>query len=389
MRTILGGLAVAALVACGPSVSGGLDGGNTGETCTTENETRCVGQGYQVCRGGNWQIDTTCDASKECDPSLGCVDCRPSLSETCVGNDVYSCNSDGTIGGFVESCGQDACLNGSCSDDCTADGADLIYVVDDAYAFYSFDPRKLGTEDPFTLIGNLNCGACTAWPEWAGGCTPFSMSVDRNGTAWVLYTSGDIFHVDVTTAACSPSGFSKGQSPAGAPSGGFKLFGMGFVSDSAGGNAETLYIAGGPVDAMGATGHLGRIDPGTMQVTNIGALQSAEFSPELTGTGDAELFGYYPGLSSSMIANLSKVDGQRGQAWTMNGLGGDVAAWAFAHWGGKFYVFASTSDIIGGITSDVLLMDPDGGGSETVVLPNHGHTIVGAGVSTCAPVYVP
>jgi len=389
MRNIMGVVAVFAIAACGPSVSGGVDGGNTGQSCTTENETRCVGQGYQVCRGGFWQIDATCEATKECDPSLGCVDCRPSLESTCVGNDVYTCNSDGTIGGFELSCGQDSCVNGSCSDDCTADGVDLIYVVDDAYAFYSFDPRKLGgAQDPFTLIGNLDCGSCTAWPEWVGGCTPFSMSVDRDGTAWVLYTSGDIFHVDVTTAQCSPSGFTKGQSPAGGPAGGFKLFGMGFVADAAGGNEETLYIAGGPVDAQGATGYMGAIDPNTMSVRSIGALQSAEFSPELTGTGDAELFGYYPGLSTSMIANLNKGTGQQGMSWPMAGLGGTVSAWAFAHWGGKFYVFASTSDILGGSESNVLLLDP-GDGSETTVLPNHGRQIVGAGVSTCAPIFVP
>lgn len=348
MRKVLGVIFVAALSGCGPSDNGGsgADAGTTGQTCDT--------------------------------------------ATTCVGNDVYACNGDGTIGGFQQSCGQNACINGGCTDDCTAQGADLIYVVDDNYVLYSFDPRQLNSgSDPFSRVSSLSCGSCTAWPDWSGGCTPFSMSVDRNGTAWVLYTSGDIFHVDINTGQCSPSGFVAGQSPAGAPSGGYKLFGMGFVSDAAGSNAETLYIAGGPVDASGSTGHLGTIDPNTMTVTDIGALQSAEFSPELTGTGKGELYGYYPGTSSSMIANLSKSNAQRGTSWTMAGLGGQVAAWAFAHWGGQFYVFVSTADdFTGAITSDVVLLDPNSG-NENVVLPDHGHTIVGAGVSTCAPIVVP
>ena len=46
-------------------------------------------------------------------------------------------------------------------------------------------------------------------PDWNGGgqATPFSMSVDREGQAWVLYTSGEIFKVSIEDASCADSGW--------------------------------------------------------------------------------------------------------------------------------------------------------------------------------------
>jgi hypothetical protein len=211
------------------------------------------------------------------------------------------------------------------------------------------------------------------------------MSVDRDGTAWVLYTSGDIFHVDVTNASCTASGFVKGQD-----SGYWKLFGMGFVADAPGSNDETLYISGGPVDASGS-GDLGAIDKTTMQITRIGSLPSSEYSPELTGTGDAELFGYFPGTSSTSVAEIVKTSAMTGQSWGLSPLSGTVRAWAFAHWGGKFYIFITTTDVLGlNDTAQVVLLDPMTGNNSVISgLEDTGKIVVGAGVSTCAPVYVP
>jgi len=233
------------------------------------------------------------------------------------------------------------------------------------------------------LIGNLNCPAGTPWPDWQPGpATPFSMSVDRSGRAWVLYSSGEIFWVDVTDASCQPSGFTKGQN-------GFELFGMGFVSDAPGSSAETLFIAGGS-SATGSTDfRLGSIDTSNNLVTQLGTITPPEeFGPELTGTGDAKLFGYYPGLSSTQVSELSKTSGQNLQNWPMPGLGSQVRAWAFAHWGGRFYIFVTTQDILTLDTvSQVHRLDPATGNS-SIILPDIPYVIVGAGVSTCAPVVV-
>ena len=380
--TLTGALALmAASQGCGPSAtSGGADALVTNDPCTGS-ETRCVGASYQVCVNDTFVEDQSCGA-QECDPGLGCVDCRPSWGRTCEGDDVHECLMDGTVGPLIETCDFEQCNGGSCGggDDCSA-ASQLIYVVDETYRLLSFDPQKLDTlQDPFTLIGSLNCPSGPAWPEWLGGSTPFSMSVDRNATAWVLYTSGEIFHVSTTDASCQATSFVKGQS-------GFKLFGMGFVSNSPGSSDETLWIAGGDVDAAGAA-DLGSVNPGTLGVTRIGTLPNAEFSPELTGTGDAELYGYYPGISSSMIGNIVKTNATHSQSWPMPGLGNQISAWAFAHWGGQFYIFVTTTDAFGFTDSQVLLMDPVSGNT-TPKLSDLPYVIVGAGVSTCAPIVVP
>jgi hypothetical protein len=363
--------------ACGPSVSSGDEpdaGGETGP-CTGD-ETRCSGNIFQACVDGEFQDQAGC--SNICDPGLGCIDCNPQFDQVCSGNDVVTCNGDGSYGGVIETCAADTCSGGSCSTDCASDGSDLVYVVDETYRLLSFDPRKIDTpEDPFTLLGNIDCPAGPAWPEWGGGRTPFSMSVDRDTNAWVLYTSGEIFRVSPETLACEQSGFAPGQSN-------FKLFGMGFVSDAQGSSSETLWIAGGPVDASGV-GDLGSVNPASLTVSRVGSLPSgAEFSPELTGTGAGELFGYYPGVFSSSVARIDKSSGGHAQQWSLPGLGGDISAWAFAHWGGQFYIFVTTGF---GTDTRVKRFDPATGGVSDIIT-NVPYVIVGAGVSTCAPIVV-
>src|SRR4051812_49597795 len=62
------------------------------------------------------------------------------------------------------------------------DAAKLVYVVDESNTFSSFDPSTL----TFTDLGTLNCPGTS-------GDTPFSMAVDRQAQAWVLFASGKIF----------------------------------------------------------------------------------------------------------------------------------------------------------------------------------------------------
>jgi len=372
-----------ALWACGPSPAGGADATVLDEECGTPGETRCVGGQYQECgSGGHWVIDQSCSIGLVCDSNLGCVDCRPSDLRTCVGDTVHACDSDGTVGEAIETCEFESCSNGNCGGDGCAGGTELIYVVDDTYRLLSFDPAT----EMFTLIGTLSCPAGTPWPDWQPGpATPFSMSVDRTGTAWVLYSSGEIFHVNVSDASCQATGFTKGQS-------GFELFGMGFVSDSPGSTAETLYIAGGSSTTGATDFRLGRVDGSSLAVTQIGTLTVPEtFGPELTGTGDAKMFGYYPGINNTQVSELSKTTAQIQQTWPMPGLGNQIRAWAFAHWGGRFYIFITTSDLLGTTTtSQVQLLDPATGNSNVIAgLEDIPYIIVGAGVSTCAPIVVP
>ncbi len=379
-------LAPLAAIACGPSAAGGgADGGVTTDPCQP-GQVRCLGQSHQTCQNGFFTEDQSCTGSTVCDTDLGCPECSPSNPKTCVGDEVHTCNQDGTVGGLLETCEFEQCRGGVCggSDGC-AQGAELIYVVDIDNNLYSFDPQLL-PGDPFHLIGQLNCPAGSPYPAFdpsGGPATPFSMSVDRTATAWVLYDSGEIFHVSTTDASCQASGFTKGQS-------GFELFGMGFVSNSAGSTDETLYIAGGAAGSQTGGGNLGKIDPTTMQVSSVGALPSnAEFSPELTGTGDANLYGYYPGMTTSYVAQINQGTAANGMTWNLPTLTAQIKGWAFAQWGGEFYIFITTTDALGlSDHSYVEKLDPSGSGTTTTVLDNTGKVVVGAGVSTCAPVVV-
>lgn len=262
---------------------------------------------------------------------------------------------------------------------CQTDGNDLIYVVDVDYRLLKFDPNLLATAgDPFSLIGQLDCPAGQAW-DGGGAATPFSMSVDRNGFAWVLYSSGEIFKVSITDASCTATTFAPGQQ-------GMELFGMGFVTDSAGGAAETLFISGGAADQLGS-GKLAMVEPEAMTVSMVADLPESEYGPELTGTANSELFAYFPAsFEDPYVARLGKTTAAAEQSWTMDPLEGFATAWAFAHWGGKFYVFISTEGFDGTL-SQVRLLDP-ATGNETAAVPTSDYQVVGAGVSTCAPTTV-
>lgn len=378
-------LSLLAIAACGPGASGDDDDDVTDNPCTGSG-SQCVGNQYQECRDNRWVIVETC--TNLCNANLGgCIDCNPGVN-TCNGNAVVECGADGSFGGTVETCAAGTeCQGGSCQRACSADGVDLIYVVDDDNNLLSFDPRNVGTAtNPFSMIGRLNCPAGTAL-DGSGPATPFSMAIDRDATAWVLYSSGRIFNVSTQNAACTATGFTAQQNVGGQQ---WDLFGMGYVTDTAGGDTEKLWIGGGDADAS-IGGSLGWLTPGSLTVNRVGPLPTnAENSPELTGLGDATLWGFYPGATNAFVQQIDKTTGG-GMGTPLritNGLGGQVRAWAFAQWGGKFYIFVTTQQgLLGTLNSTVRSIDRASGQSMTLIenLPN---IIVGAGVSTCAPVVI-
>jgi hypothetical protein len=366
-----------ALVSCGSSSNGSPDGGDDGGTGKCQgSETRCAGETYQICQNGEFVDAETCVPPKVCVPDIGCAECDPRFNNrVCVGDDIYTCNPDGTIGYLIDHCWTEPCTNGYCGSPACSPESRLVYVVDQDYQLFSFDPAG----NLFNLIGDLSCPAGTSWPNWGNPATPFSMSVDRNATAWILYTSGEIFWVSTTDASCQKSSFQPGLS-------GYELFGMGFVSDEPGSDLEKLYISGGSSADLNS-GNVAYIDPVSLQITTVGPIPSAEYSPELTGTGNADLYAYFPGTTNSFVAQLDKTTGQVSGQWNLPALSGQVRAWAFAHWGGKFYVFITTQ-VGTDLHSNVLRLDPNSGQTDTI-LTDTGHVIVGAGVSTCAPYYEP
>lgn len=243
-----------------------------------------------------------------------------------------------------------------CSDD-----AKLVYVVDENYQLSTFDPMTR----TFALRGNLSCPAGLF-------ATPFSMSIDRDANAWVLYSDGVLYKVDTSTMACTRTSWSTQL--------GLTLFGMGFSTDTANGTTDTLFVAGGSGTSF-TSSTLARIDPNTLQAQLIGNLSG---SPELTGTGSAELWGFFPSASGATIQKLDKATGAVLQSFPLTALAGEPTAWAFAFWGGDFWVFLQKD-----LESYTTVYQISGSNGQLLgQTPAPGRRIVGAGVSTCAPVII-
>ena len=108
-------------------------------------------------------------------------------------------------------------------------------------------------------------------------------------------------------------------------------------------------------------------------------------SPELTGTGLAELWGFFPDASPMAVRQIDKTNGGTLREIDVSvvdtsGFGG-AQAWAFAFWGGRYYIFyqglLDTSTSVWRVDPTTSAVDP--------VQMDIGYRIVGAGVSTCAP----
>jgi hypothetical protein len=251
---------------------------------------------------------------------------------------------------------------------CSA-AAQLVYLIDQDTTLYSFDP----TTSKFTTIGQINCPADF-------GDSPFSMGVDRSATAWVLFSSGNVFKVSTTDASCTTSTRQVGQD-------GLTNFGMGFASNSVGSTDDTLYVIGGAAESgssidTNATSTFATMTAPGMTATTIATIKGW---PELTGNDNGELWGFFPAdTGTPKVAMIDKTSGAFGTTYMLGQLAGTPQAWAFAHYGGDYYVFLMReSDNSTGVYK---VSGTDG--TMTTLIGDSGKTIVGAGVSTCAPVTI-
>ena len=199
------------------------------------------------------------------------------------------------------------------------------------------------------------------------------MAVDRNATAWVLHQDHRIYHVDVTTVACNATSYTPDQM-------GLELFGMGFVSDATGSEEETLFIGGGPEAGIGGgRSTLAFVDEVTFAVGTIGPMTG---SPELTGNGAGELWGFFPDATPMAVRQIDKGSGTTVREFDVSAVDsggfGTAQAWAFAFWGGRYYVFYQG---LLDASSSIWRLTPDTGAVDNVRM-NTGYRIVGAGVST-------
>lgn len=342
-------------------------GSTSGADSCQAGQRRCNGSDVQMCdANGVFVSTTTCAAAQSCDTTLGCIDCSPGTSVCSSNNlEVHSCTETGQIGPLTSTCsfGQ-TCQNGSCVDSCEVAASEFVYVVDVNNNFLSFEPRIDTDPKALKVIGKLSCSTT--------GATPFSMAVDRKARAWVLYNDGNIYLVSPKDASCTPSGYKPGQM-------GFTRFGMGFVSDAAGSRSETLYIGS---NGIGGTNGLAKIDPLTLMLAKFADFPpGVTASPEMSGTGASELYGYFPSsaVDQHLIVRINKTSGAFDTTWKLAPLPGQPADWAFAHWGGRFYQFVTS-----GGKNQIRRYNP-ATQTNDVVQDSTPYPIVGAGVSTCAP----
>jgi hypothetical protein len=245
-----------------------------------------------------------------------------------------------------------------------SEAAKLVYVVTIEGSLYKFDPPAAA----FTKVGTLQCPSSGQ---------PNSMAIDRSATAWVNYTTGEIFKVSTQDASCQPSGWAPRQ--LGKP---FSTMGMGFSVNTADGTAETLFVS--DVGLTGGQG-LATIDLGSMGLQPISAFGAPHTgaAAELTGTGDGRLYGFFPQGAPA----LAQIDKSSAKVLSNAPLPipGGTAAWAFSFWGGVFYLYTSPCDgVICQTGSTVTKYDPASKASTAV--KQVPFIIDGAGVSTCAPV---
>lgn len=334
-----------------------------------------------------------------CGPSIDvrvsgrlCAGCRDAQGVCLTGTELSACGVDGatcTACAPSQVCGNGACISASGTgggaggggtggsagsfdagdDGCSAE-AKLVYVLDQDRTLSSFNPTLIGTTaGPFVDLGRITCPAKTA-------AEPFSMAVDRNATAWIVYDSGELFTVNVKQLplTCVKTPFMRQN--------GVAQFGMGFVSNSAGSSDETLFISGSDLGSSLNTTKFGTLSTtAPYTVTVLGTLTGA---PEISGTGDGKLWAFFPNVSPPQVSQLSKSTGDVLSGFFAQQLYGVPRAWAFAVWGGDFFIFLERES---DASTNVWRMNGQTGALMNAI-PSSGRRIVGAGVSTCAPIQI-
>jgi hypothetical protein len=267
-------------------------------------------------------------------------------------------NGDGAI--FGDSGSGDGNTNG-CSD-----AAKLVYVVSDDGVLHSFNPATL----QFTTIGTINCPNNFAQPN--------SMAVSRDAVAYVNMSDGTLWKVSTADASCSATGYQLGQQSR-------RIRGMGFSTDSAQGTTETLYTCTAN-DQTFTGGGLASISIPGFKLTPIGDYTSglAGNECELTGTGNAELFGFFATISPPKLAQITKTSGATPSPITLTGVN-TTLSYAFSFWGGDFWFYTQGNGVGSTVTHYKYATDK----SYSDAVQDTGFVIVGAGVSTCAPTTPP
>ncbi len=270
----------------------------------------------------------------------------------------------------------DAASPPSSGSGCSPDATNFVYVVGigaswpPATTLYKFAPDK----KTFTLVGDVSCG---------GNGNVNSMAVDRDGTAWINWSGGEVYQVNTQDASCTPA------PPVTLPSA-WSQIGMGFSVDAVSSSAETLFVSSQGSQGTSAVSQLATLSGGSVQ--GVGTFAGGNFAglaPELTGTGDARLYGFFvnPNGGDPLLGLIDKGTAAVSNTVAITGVAQPIHDWAFSFWGGHFYFYTSTGS--GGSVVTDYDPDADAGTGLDNAYATAPLEIVGAGVSTCAPVVAP
>ena len=235
-------------------------------------------------------------------------------------------------------------------DDCE-ETSELVYVIDrEREALYLFNPLDLS----FDFLGDLDCGVYSG--------TPASMSVSRDGVAYVRYSDNSVYDVDLQTMNCQPTSYQTN----------FGSFGMGYATETEGAWQDDLYIANANQIAI--------VNTNTWNLTMLGQLPSQS---ELTGNADGELWAMLPLESPAALMKIDIDTGRTTQTINLSGMPNpsSIDTFAFATWGGDFWLFIRQNGM--GESTDIYKVSSSGAMNK--VASDTGMDVVGAGVSTCAP----
>lgn len=243
--------------------------------------------------------------------------------------------------------------------DCEDPSTTFVYLVTSENQLFSFNPPT----NAFTLRGTLDCPSAAS---------PFSMGVDRKGTAYVLFNDGNLFKVSTKNASCEATDFAPGQM-------GFQTFGMGFALDEPNGRTDSLFVA--EINFQQPSLGLATIDTRSLDLSFIGPFSDNPANEiEMTSASDGNLYGFFLDSGGGGVGTVVQIDKTNADILSEVPLplNAGSTSLAFAFHGGDFFIFTGS----GGATTVTRYRPSDD--SVTVVNTLSG-TVVGAGVSTCAP----
>jgi hypothetical protein len=256
-----------------------------------------------------------------------------------------------------------------------AEQTKLVYTVEESNERISkFDP----TTGAFSTVGYIDCPGSNSFFK------PFGMSIRRDGTGLVLYrdytdpnVTPKLFIFDTTTLACTATPWM--------PQLGISFFAMAFSTDTMGGFDDRLFVAGA-TQPDATTLKLGTLDTTTWAISTISNIAGWA---EITGNSDAELWSFVATASPPRIDKLNKATGAVTQTFEIPSIDpGFPVLWSMVTWGGDFWIFLKRD--IDAATKVYQIDGTNGSVKNTIDTNSVGipRSVVGASVSTCAPVFL-